>query len=145
MNLHKSIFTQNSKKLFISSSVTATFSIFLLEIVRLYGPLLNINNKINQNIFSIIIYIIGPIIISYLMTEKGTFTEEIYQGSIYALTSWFFWICMITIYLILKTIVWTTESIILSLDYVLPLVGLFFIFFSVGGLSGSIFHHIRSM
>jgi hypothetical protein len=132
-----------SKKLVVYSLVTAVVVIILLEFYRLFDPIGLVENYILYNLLSILSFIIFPILFSFFIIQQGKFIEMLFNGCIYSLVTWIFWIILIFVYLIVKNFFYSSDTLLLSIDYVIPLIGLFFIIFILGGLIGSILKYLK--
>jgi hypothetical protein len=135
---------QNFKYILVSSFLTSIITIVLLEFFRIFSPLALIENDIIKNILTLLIYIITPFILCYRILYKGTLLEELFQGIIFAVITWLLWAVMICVYLTIKSIVISQDTLSFSLDFILPLIGLFFIYFIIGGVLGSIIHYTKN-
>ncbi len=118
-------------------------TIVLLEFFRIFVPLAIIENDIIKNILTLLIYIVTRFFLCYRILYKGTLLEELFQGTIFAVITWLLWVVMICVYLIIKSIVLSEDTLSFSLDFILPLIGLFFIYFIIGGALGSFIHYTK--
>lgn len=134
---------QNFNYLLISSLLTSIITIILLEFFRIFSPLALIENRDFKNLLTLIIYIVTPFILCYRILYKGTILEELFQGIIFAVLTWLLWVVMIWVYLLIKSILFSEDTLIFSLDFILPLLGLFFIYFIVGGVLGAFIHFLK--
>ena len=134
---------RNFKYLIVSSFLTSIISIVLLEFFRIFSPLAPIENGNIKNILTMIIYIITPFILCYRILYKGKILEELFQGAIFAVITWLLWGVMICVYLIIKSMIISEETLSFSLDFILPLLGLFFIYFFIGGVLGAFIHYSK--
>ena len=134
---------QNFKYVLISSFLTSIITIVLLEFFRIFSPLALIENGELKNVLMLIIYIVTPFILCFRILSKGTILEELFQGTIFAIITWLIWVVMIWMYLFIKSIFLSEDTLIFSLDFILPLVGLFFIYFIIGGVLGAFIHYIK--
>ena len=137
-----STFSNISKQLLLASFITAFIALFILEIYRLINPLEIIDNEFIRNSISIFSYILPPLLIIFLVIKQGTLIDMLYQSSLYAFLSWVFWMGVTGLFLFIKSVIWSSESILFSFEYIIPLAGFFFIFFFIGGLTGSIIQYI---
>jgi hypothetical protein len=127
----------------LSSVITAIITIILLEFFRILSPLALIENGEFKNVLTLIIYIVAPFILCFRILSKGTILEELFQGTIFAVITWLLWVVMIWAYLFIKSIFFLEETLIFSLDFILPLISLFFIYFIIGGVLGAFIHYIK--
>ena len=134
-----------TRKILINCTLIAIIALILLEINRLYTPLNVIQMGFIRNIAIITLYVIFPLVITFIVVNKGKLIDMFSQGIICAISSWLIWVFLLLVYSTIKTIFWGEDSIHFSLDYIIPLVGLFFIYFFIGCLSGSMICYIREL
>ena len=132
-----------TKNLLISSVFTAFLAFLTLEIFRIYSPLDFLDVRILRNSISILFYVLPPLILNYLIVEKEDIIQMLYRGSIFSIISWFFWILLIGLVLIIRSMFFS-NTIIYSFDYFVPLIASIFIFFLIGGILSSLFKYLKT-